>query len=515
MSIRFLLVAVLVCGCGCGSSPSQRNWPNPNPAPLSFSPKQTVHEGELSRDPSLRADLTRQQLISYLESTPGQTLDTGGVGQDLLPFYCSQPMQLRMSGDAPHLAEARILDHEGKVVAAWRQGAQEVSLPVGDYQLELTSNLRADAHIFLRTWPPADIRPLTTTPGVYVAEISETPQAILIVPQTALIGASSDGTSQVGSFANEADFQYNVHNPGANLSLAVHQYFANGGTNLEVVTSTGTTPADLNSALAKLPENISFQLALPDLYQLPADQADALAETALAWAVGQNSLVFLDIPDSVNTAPLTVAWRQQRPQLASSQCLLYWPGLNLGDNQQVGSSSSVLGLLDSLGQQSGPGTPPLGQALQGAQSPQVLYSLAEISDLGSAQINPIYPDLTIAPGALLVPQPSIPDLSSQQKLLTITQTIRTFMQSYVFSPNNANTWQLLTQGVSATMLALYQQGVLAGSNPAQAFQFECGVPLTMTGTDILNGYLILSGRVLLAPAIPPTVLTFRQTMQDP
>ena len=67
--------------------------------------------------------------------------------------------------------------------------------------------------------------------------------------------------------------------------------------------------------------------------------------------------------------------------------------------------------------------------------------------------------------------------------------------------------------MSATLLELDQQGLLAGSNPSDAYQFECGIPLTMTGTDVLNGYLILAGRVLLAPNLPSVSLTFSQVMQ--
>lgn len=504
-----MLIPGLASGCGSSQEPGRPLASQP----LSFSPRQSIHEGELARNPSLRADLTRQQLISYLESSSAGAFDTGGLGQDQLPFYCSQALQLRIHTDAPHLAGARILDAEGKVLAAWQQGLQEVSLPAGDYRLELSGTGQQDAHIFLRALAPPNIRPLTNTPGVYITEISETPQVILAFPRSALVGASSDGSSQVGSLTSEADFQFAFPNPGASLSLAVHQYFANGGTGLEVATSASSSAADLSNALDQLPADTSYQLALADLYQLPPEQADPLAQTALAWATPHNSLLFLDIPQAVNTVPLAVAWRQQRPQLASSQTLLYWPGLNLNSSQQVGSSSSVLGLLDALQSHLGPGAVPLGQTLQAAQGPAVIYSPAEIAELGSAQINPIDPDLSVRPGILLVPQPSIPDLSAQQKLLTITQSIRVFLLSYVFSPNDATTWQIITQGVSATLLELYQQGLLAGSNPSDAYQFECGIPLTMTGTDVLNGYLILAGRVLLAPNLPSVSLTFSQVMQ--
>ncbi|MBS2039820.1 hypothetical protein JST97_32850 [bacterium] len=486
---------------------------------FSFSPKSVLHEGELASTPGLRADLSRQRLISYLETTPPSNFDTGGVGRDLLPFYCSQPLQLQIATSAPHLASARILDRNGKVMASWQNGHQEISLPVGDYQLELTSNLQADTHIFFYPPKPAAIRPLTlelSTPGVYISQLTETPQPTGVVgPQTLLVGASRDGSSQAGLCYKESDLQIQVPMAGANLSQSVHQYFANGGTQVMVASSSSSAAADLSTALNQLPGPLSYQLVLVDFYQLPLDQADQQAAAALAWVTQRNGLLFLDIPGSVASSAEAITWREQRPQLDSSRCLLYWPGLDLGNGQAVGASASVLGLLDQLQSKSGPGAPALGQKLQGAQSPEVIYPLKEVVQLGFAQINPVYPDLSVVAGVLLAPQPGIPDLSSQQKLLAITQTIQLTMQDYVFSPNAPNTWQILVQAVSATMLALYQQGVLAGSTPDSSFQFACGIPTTMTTLDILNGYMILSGSVLLEPLIPPVALKFTQVMQSP
>lgn len=514
MQIRSLVVfSLLAAGCGSASSPvalveSQS---------LNFSNKASVHEGELARDPGLRANLSRQQLISYLESSPTGTLDTATVGQDLLPFYCPQPVQFRLTTNAPHLAGARILDGQGQVVASWGQGTRDLSLAAGDYRLELTSTLAGDAHIFWRSQTPETIRPLSTlaSPGVYVAELTETPTFPVIGVQSALVGVSSDGSSALVNTSSLAGLAGLKTRPGPNLMLGVQQYFANGGTWLNILTCASPSAADLSSALSKLQADpISYQLALTDFYSLPLAEADTLAQTALSWANQNNSLLFLDIPASVNTSAAAVIWRQQRPQLTSSNGLLYWPGLTLESGPAVGPSASMLGLLDRLASQSGPGTVPLGAKLLGAQSPAVAYGLLEVADLGAAQINPVHPDLTVTPGQLLLSQPSIPDLSAQQRLMTIIQSIKTCLNEYVFSPNTGATWQVVVEAVSYGMQQFYQSGVLAGASSGQAYSFACGVGQTMTEQDILNGYLILSGLVLLNVGLPPVQLNFTQTMQS-
>lgn len=515
MQIRSLvLFSLLASGCGSDSSPTSSSLVESQS--LTFSNKASLHEGELARNSSLRANLSRQQLISYLESNPTGSLDTGTVGQDLLPFYCPQPVQFRLTTKAPHLAGARILDSQGQVVASWGQGTRDLSLEAGDYRLELNSALAGDAHIFWRSQTPETIRPLTSlaSPGVYIAELSEDPDFPLVRVVSTLVGVSSDGSSTLVQANTLAELVELKTRPGTNLMLGVQQYFANGGTVVNVLTCASLSAADLSSALSTLPDALSsYQLALTDLYSLPVADADPLAQTALSWANQNNSLLFLDIPRSVNTSSEAVIWRQQRPQLTSSNGLLYWPGLALESGPSVGSSASVLGLLDQLASHSAPGAVPLGEKLQGAQSPAVAYDLLEVANLGAAQINPVRPDLTVSPGQLLLSQPSIPDLSAQQRLLTITQSIKACMNQFVFSPNTANTWQILVEAVSNGMQELYQLGVLAGASSGQAYSFACGLGQTMTEQDILNGYLILSGLVLLNAGLPPVELNFTQWLQ--
>ena len=512
MKLRRLLgLAVLAVGCG-----SESNSVLPStPEPLRFSPKASVHEGELARDVSLRADLSRQRLISYLETRP-TSLDTATVGTDRLPFYCAQAIRFRLSTDAPHLAEARILNQQGELMARWGQGSRELALAAGEYRLELDSNRSGDTHIFWRSRPPATISPLATgfEPGVFVAELSESPTCPVIGVQSALVGVSSDGSSYSTVVNNVAELSATSIRPGPNLLLGVQQYFQNGGNSLCVTTCASTSAADLNEALGQLElTEVSYQLALADLYQIPVDQADPLIQAAISWTAQHNSLLIVDVPGSVNTSAGAVSWRLQRPELSSNSALLYWPGLALAGGPSLGSSSSVLGLLDQLALQSGPGAAPQGAKLQGVQGPAVAYDVAEISDLGAAQINPVYPDLTLVAGQLLQAEPAIPDLSARQKLLTIEQSVKLYMNDFVFSPNTEATWQLLVQAVSATLQQLYLQGVLAGGSSSQAYSVQCGLGLTMTGEDILNGYLILSGVVLLEVGLPSVQLNFTQIMQ--
>jgi hypothetical protein len=53
-----------------------------------------------------------------------------------------------------------------------------------------------------------------------------------------------------------------------------------------------------------------------------------------------------------------------------------------------------------------------------------------------------------------------------------------------------------------------------GSKASEAFTVACGVPTTMTGTDVLNGYMIVNITVQLIHPAEFIELTFTQTMSS-
>jgi phage tail sheath protein FI len=101
----------------------------------------------------------------------------------------------------------------------------------------------------------------------------------------------------------------------------------------------------------------------------------------------------------------------------------------------------------------------------------------------------------------------------RRTLIYIEQSIKRSLQSFVFAPNDAKTWTTVTSMISNFLTTLWQAGGLMGSKPDEAFSVACGVPTTMTGLDVLNGYMIVNVSLQLIRPAEFIELTFTQRMQ--
>ena len=95
----------------------------------------------------------------------------------------------------------------------------------------------------------------------------------------------------------------------------------------------------------------------------------------------------------------------------------------------------------------------------------------------------------------------------------IEQSIKQALQQYVFAANDGGTWTTVTAAISNFLTQLWQSGGLMGDKASDAFTVNCGVPTTMSGLDVLNGYMIVNVTVQLIHPAEFIELTFMQTMQ--
>jgi phage tail sheath protein FI len=101
----------------------------------------------------------------------------------------------------------------------------------------------------------------------------------------------------------------------------------------------------------------------------------------------------------------------------------------------------------------------------------------------------------------------------RRTLIYIEQSIKIALNQFVFAPNDANTWVAVVSMVSGFLLGLWQQGGLMGASPAEAFGVECGLGSTMTGQDILNGYMIVQVTLQMQRPAEFIELIFKQKME--
>lgn len=66
--------------------------------------------------------------------------------------------------------------------------------------------------------------------------------------------------------------------------------------------------------------------------------------------------------------------------------------------------------------------------------------------------------------------------------------------------------------ISSFLTSIWKQGGLCGASPEDAFSVDCGLGITMTGEDILDGYMNISIQVALIRPAEFIMLTFSQQM---
>lgn len=105
-------------------------------------------------------------------------------------------------------------------------------------------------------------------------------------------------------------------------------------------------------------------------------------------------------------------------------------------------------------------------------------------------------------------------INVRRTLIMIEQSLKLATRSYVFEPNDANTWITVKSMMSNFLTNLWKQGALAGAVPEQAFDVQIGLGSTMTANDILDGKMLITVKVAIVRPAEFIVITFQQQMQQ-
>lgn len=83
--------------------------------------------------------------------------------------------------------------------------------------------------------------------------------------------------------------------------------------------------------------------------------------------------------------------------------------------------------------------------------------------------------------------------------------------TFVFEPNDANTWVRIQAMIENFLTTLWRQGALQGAKPEHAFFVHVGLGQTMTAQDILEGRIIVE--IGMAAVRPAEFITLRYSMK--
>lgn len=101
----------------------------------------------------------------------------------------------------------------------------------------------------------------------------------------------------------------------------------------------------------------------------------------------------------------------------------------------------------------------------------------------------------------------------RRTLIYIEQSIKNALNQFVFAPNTGQTWTTVVSMVSSFLQGVWSQGGLMGATAAEAFSVQCGLGSTMTGKDILEGYMIVQVTLQMIRPAEFIELTFKQKME--
>ncbi|WP_275982491.1 phage tail sheath C-terminal domain-containing protein [Aquiflexum gelatinilyticum] len=104
-------------------------------------------------------------------------------------------------------------------------------------------------------------------------------------------------------------------------------------------------------------------------------------------------------------------------------------------------------------------------------------------------------------------------INVRRTIIMHEQSIKLALRSYVFEPNDANTWTAVKSMIVSFLTEKWKQGALAGASPEDAFDVQIGLGATMTGLDILQGKMLVSVKLAIVRPAEFIVVTFQQQMQ--
>lgn len=194
----------------------------------------------------------------------------------------------------------------------------------------------------------------------------------------------------------------------------------------------------------------------------------------------------------------------------------------LADANMLPPSGAMAGVITNTDNSVGPWQAPANTSIVGATSLPIYLSESQQGNLNmdavsGKSINAIRSFQGI--GILIWGARTLDGNSQDWKYLTVRRTMTFLEQScklavhpYVFQPNNKNTWEAVKAMIGSFLTSVWKAGGLQGASAADAFSVSCGLGVTMTSDDLLNGFMNVVVRVAVVRPAEFIILTFQQEM---
>jgi phage tail sheath protein FI len=357
---------------------------------------------------------------------------------------------------------------------------------------------------------------------------------------TAFVGYTSRGIDHTAQrIESFYDFERSFGGLGADseLSYAVSQFFANGGSQAYVVrvpSANGGLPGtddligdpaastgihalekvDLFNLLV-VPDATRPDRHIPETIDRSVDP-NRIYMAAIKLCRGKRAFLLVDPPPGVNTATAAAQWKAAGLAIHEPDGAACFPRLRIvdplagGQLRMVGPSGSIAGVYARIDVNRGVWIAPAGAdaALEGVDSLASELSAAESRTLDESGLNcvrtmpgvgPILTGARTLVGAGAATSDWI-YVSVRRMALFIEQSIASGTQWAGFEPNAEPLWAEIRLSAGAFMHKLFLTGAFAGQMPSQAYFVKCD-RTTVTQENIDQGTLnIVVGFAPVKPA---------------
>jgi hypothetical protein len=187
------------------------------------------------------------------------------------------------------------------------------------------------------------------------------------------------------------------------------------------------------------------------------------------------------------------------------------------------ASGAIAGVITMTDNQGGPWEAPANKSIIGATSLPIKISESQqaglnVDAVSGKSINAIrlFNELGILIWGARTLDGNSPDwkyISVRRTIIYIEQSCKLAAQTYIFQANDKNTWEAVKSMIAIFLTEVWKQGGLQGASASDAFSVDCGLGVTMTAEDILNGYMIISIKVAVAHPAEFIVITLQQQME--
>ncbi|MCA9473802.1 MAG: phage tail sheath subtilisin-like domain-containing protein [Nitrospirales bacterium] len=325
-------------------------------------------------------------------------------------------------------------------------------------------------------------------------------------PNKPILGVSTSRAVVIGSFPagpsyspqqvktlRDFERRFGGLRAGNLSSLVVSQFFANGGSDIWVI-STGATFLRKASPLLKglsLVPRIPFAnlLLIPETFELSDRDVDQVYRQSVFVAVKQSLVYILDLPrrsSSFRTIHDLTSWVQSRQELYQPNVVVYFPFIQVHAVRKnsptitMPSSGTLAGIYARVDQAQGVWKAPAGAEanLREVVGLEPVLGRNDQQSLTVANINPLTRKASagyMAWGARTLSSDSewkyVP---VQRTAIYLRQSIQLGLKWAVFEPNDEPLWAQIRLFVGTFLETMFRQGAFQGRKARDAYFVRCG-----------------------------------------